>query len=467
MIENHTTQIQVDRDNQGQSFSLKDIGKNPRSIFKPSPLRWHLRNPQQHENYFRKGFCVRPPPRTSPAAEPAKRAEPVPRLHRQLPRHQYPLVSVLHATQGVALDQISRDCTPNHYYALNSQLSSSQYNNQQQFISNYFPVHKPKSRRIRSAQPSHITGDNLVKIALNPSQPDSRIPTIFVSNIRSIAPKIDELECVVNQNDSDIVCITETWLSDEIPDNAIAMHGFSLFRKDREKRGGGVAIFVKSNIQCKRLSVPDIPESVTEILWLQMRPCRLPRAVSSILIAVVYHPPHASADDNYKVYNHIQGVVDSHLACHPDSLICIVGDFNPNSTNISSSRFRQLCGLAQIVKVFTRDSGILDWCLTNKPKIMSVPEKLPKIGSSDHYCFVVRQKLPRAKPPPKETIFRRDTRDSRIREFGQWITSFSWQEVLSKGSCQDKFECFHRTLLGAVEKYLPMKTVNAAPTSLG
>ena len=84
---------------------------------------------------------------------------------------------------------------------------------------------------------------------------------------------------MVNQNDSDIVCITETWLSDEIPDNAVAMHGFTLFRKDREKRGGGVAIFVKSNIQCKRLSVPEIPESVTEILWLQMRPCRLPRAV--------------------------------------------------------------------------------------------------------------------------------------------------------------------------------------------
>ena len=100
---------------------------------------------------------------------------------------------------------------------------------------------------------------------------------------------------------------------------------------------------------------------------------------------------------------------------------------------------------------------------------MSVPEKLPKIGSTDHYCFVVRQKLTRAKPPPKETNFRRDTRDSRIREFGQWITSFSWQEVISKGSCQDKFECFHRTLLGAVEKYLPMKTVriNAAPTSPG
>ena len=40
---------------------------------------------------------------------------------------------------------------------------------------------------------------------------------------------------------------------------------------------------------------------------------------------------------------------------------------------------------------------------------MSLPKKLPKIGSSDHYCFVVTQKLPNAKPPSKETIFKRDT----------------------------------------------------------
>ncbi|CAB4034559.1 Hypothetical predicted protein [Paramuricea clavata] len=39
LFENHTTQIQIDRDNQGQSSSLNDIGKKARSIFKPSPKR--------------------------------------------------------------------------------------------------------------------------------------------------------------------------------------------------------------------------------------------------------------------------------------------------------------------------------------------------------------------------------------------------------------------------------------------
>ena len=188
---------------------------------------------------------------------------------------------------------------------------------------------------------------------------DSRFPTIFVCNIGSFAPKVDELDCVVNQNDSDIVCVTETWLSNEIPGNAIAMNGFTIFWKDVGKRGGGVAIFVKSNIRCKRLVVPDLSECESEILWFQIGPRRLPRAVSSIVIAFVYHPPHASAD-NYTLYDHIQNVVDSYLAGHPDSLICIVGDFNPNSTNISPNCFRQLCGLTHIVKTFTRDFGILD-----------------------------------------------------------------------------------------------------------
>ena len=70
---------------------------------------------------------------------------------------------------------------------------------------------------------------------------------------------------MVNQNDLDIVCITETWLSNETPDHAIALNDFTLFRKDCEGRCRGVAIFVKSNIRCKRLV--DILECVTGILW--------------------------------------------------------------------------------------------------------------------------------------------------------------------------------------------------------
>ena len=308
--------------------------------------------------------------------------------------------------------------------------------------------------------PGHDSCPSVIHLPTSPKRDAIRtkaaIPTFLVCNVRSLAPKIDELECVINQNDVDLVCVSETWLSDEIPDSAISMRDFILFRKDRTTRGGGVAAYINSAIPCKRLAALDLSGSITETLWLQLRPVRLPRPVSSLFIGIVYHPPQATANDNNKLYDHIQKTVDLYLLDHPDSLVCIVGDFNPNSTNILPASFKRGCGLTQTVKILTRDTGTLDWCLTNQPKMLSTPKQLPKIGSSDHYCFLVQQGPPRAKSS-KRTVTRCDTRDSRIRKFGQWITSFSWHEIYSAISCKGKFERFHRTLAGAIDRFMPAR----------
>ena len=257
--------------------------------------------------------------------------------------------------------------------------------------------------------------------------------------------------------------MTETWLSEEISDNYVSLLNFSLFRKDRTTRGGGIAMYVKSSIQCKILDIIKPPDMITEDMWIQLRPTNLPRQISSILIGVIYHPPRATADDSNMLYDYIQNTVDTYLVDHPDSLVCIVGDFNPNSTHISQRRFKHQCGLSQIVETLTRDTGTLDWCLTNLPKLMAPPKQLPKTGSSDHYCFLIKQS-PVVRPiNDREVISGRDTRDSRIRDFSQWITSFSWQEVYEKNTCQSKFESFHHTLTEAIEKYLP-STYNSSST---
>ena len=134
-----------------------------------------------------------------------------------------------------------------------------------------------------------------------------------------------------------------------------------------------------------------------------------------------------------------------------------MGDFNPNSTNLSSKRMKRQCGLTQMVEICTRDTGILDWCLTNRPKFIAPPIQLPKIGTSDHYAFLVKQKDLIRPQISKEIIFKRDTRNSCIHDFGHWITSFSWKEVYSSITCQDKFERFYQLLTNAVDKFLPSR----------
>ena len=212
------------------------------------------------------------------------------------------------------------------------------------------------------------------------------------------------------------------------------MSDFIVFPKDRSvSRGRSLAVYVNSTIRCKSLSQFANPGNVSECLWLQLRPRRLPRSVLSVLLADIYHPLYATAQDNNDLYNHVQATVDLYSLQHPECLICVVGDFNPSSINISPAPFKHMCGLTQIIKVFTRDTGILDWCLTNSPKVFSLPKQLPKIGASDHYSVLVAPVIP-SSCPSKLTMLRRDTRPNRIRDFGGWTTSFVWDNLYTLDS---------------------------------
>ena len=68
--------------------------------------------------------------------------------------------------------------------------------------------------------------------------------TLFLSNIRSIMPKIDSLESTLRLNNINFAFITETWLNQKIDDGAVQIEGYSLVRQDRvnQKGGGGVCI---------------------------------------------------------------------------------------------------------------------------------------------------------------------------------------------------------------------------------
>ena len=48
------------------------------------------------------------------------------------------------------------------------------------------------------------------------------MPRLLLTNVRSLIPKIDELEVVANVNEADIICITKTWLTPDIPDSALS-----------------------------------------------------------------------------------------------------------------------------------------------------------------------------------------------------------------------------------------------------
>ncbi len=70
----------------------------------------------------------------------------------------------------------------------------------------------------------------------------------MVLNARSIFNKVDELKAHIEIYKPDIIFVTETWLSENIPNETIHIDDFNVFRKDRiVMRGGGVAFYIKDD----------------------------------------------------------------------------------------------------------------------------------------------------------------------------------------------------------------------------
>lgn len=61
----------------------------------------------------------------------------------------------------------------------------------------------------------------------------------------------------------------------------------------------------------------------------------------------------------------------------------------PTITGFSPSDTCRMTGLRPIAVVLTRDTGILDWCLTNRSDLFDSPKQLPKLGSSDYYTILI------------------------------------------------------------------------------
>ena len=70
--------------------------------------------------------------------------------------------------------------------------------------------------------------------------------SVLYFNARSILPKIDFLRVLCSMYKPDCICIVESWLSSDILDSELCIHGYDIIRRDRSRHGGGVLLFINS-----------------------------------------------------------------------------------------------------------------------------------------------------------------------------------------------------------------------------
>ena len=173
-------------------------------------------------------------------------------------------------------------------------------------------------------------------------------PTLLNSNTRSIVHKIDEITNILDDNEVDIACVTETWLSDEVPHCVTDIDGYTCERRYRvDRRGGGVLTYIRNSIPYHRLSIFECEE--VESLWLLVRDKCMPQNFSHILVGV-----------ELICTNHIISSIDDIMTKHPYTGVMLLGDFNNlNDTQLWSYP------LKQVVRMATQRSAILDKIFAN------------------------------------------------------------------------------------------------------
>ena len=136
-------------------------------------------------------------------------------------------------------------------------------------------------------------------------------------------------------------------------------------RKDRSYgRGGGVACYVRNDIDY--LSLNNLEVDHLEVIWLKLRPKRLPRRIPCILLACIYYTENT---DYITIRDHMLTSIDSVIREHPDCGLVITGDFNQMSDNFLKTHYR----LVQVVDIPTRGNAILDKLWSNMADVYCTP----------------------------------------------------------------------------------------------
>ncbi len=107
-------------------------------------------------------------------------------------------------------------------------------------------------------------------------------------NINSLLKSIDQLRIIMQNSSIDILAINETKIDHSVSDDEISIPGYYHIRKDRNRYGGGVLLYVRESLPFSERNDLLISDSL-EMLCIEItKPHN-----KSFLIVTWYRPPNS------------------------------------------------------------------------------------------------------------------------------------------------------------------------------
>ena len=299
--------------------------------------------------------------------------------------------------------------------------------------------------------------------------------SLFNLNIQSYRAKENILKIYLNQINNklnfkfDILTFQETWLSNNIENEANIKEYHSIFKhRHTGMKGGGLAIYVLKKHNYRRrddIKVELNKQPTFESLFIEIDIIDIKNKKHNFIIGTIYRIPHTSVNE---FNNEIEILLQSLKTTNTN--IIITGDFNINLMNINSTpstnNFLDLMLAEKYLPQITLPTRITKTTATLIDNIFTKTSLNNQITSgiistviSDHYPnFSIFPVQTQKQNSPKITFKRKFTKKN-IEAFKTDLEKENWQNIYNTQliSVNDKWNYFISKYKALLDKNIPIE----------
>ena len=279
-------------------------------------------------------------------------------------------------------------------------------------------------------------------------------------NINSIQNKIEEFSQLVKELWMHIVFISETKIDSSYPNEQLNIEGYTIYRNDRKKGGGGIMVYVANVVQCKRLKL-DKKYSTIESIALEIK-----IANRSMTVLGIYRPPR-NLNSSYaiKLENELSSICN--WAAFQNKIVIVLGDLNLDRMKPSTKEGKVLldieeeqefeCLINQPTRIATRglttSHTLIDVLLTNQPELFKSSGVLnPELSDHKLIYGIMNEKV---KIHKNRVINYRSVKYFNIEKYKEDLKNAPWQVGEIFDSIDDKVTYWSTLMTNILDEHAP------------
>jgi len=267
---------------------------------------------------------------------------------------------------------------------------------------------------------------------------------IATLNIQALKNKTILLEQTMHENNLDILCITETFLTPQIL--SYNFFNYTSHRNDRlHKKGGGVAVLIRKTLKCRTLEF-NIPANSLEFIGLSVQHEYTP----TFNILCVYRTPCYLKHTVNNDLNDLHEIID---LLKPNNTNILLGDFNLRTVKTVQqlNNILSMINYFQMVDMPTRKDSILDLIITNNVAAITNIHTVNTL-ISDHLMVACTYSIFKTKVEPRFKFVRNYNKINYV-QFGHDVLHIE-EKYLS--GCDEQLSFLNTSLLQVFNKHAPI-----------